>query len=91
MKLVWSYRALSDLDRVRGFLAPVNRHAAARAVASIRAGILPLKSQPRLGQIVGTISGSEVRHILVGNYDIRYVLAGEEIRIVQIWHVREDR
>ena len=91
MRLLWTPPALADLRRVYAFLAPVNRGAAARAVASIRAGTLILTTQPRIGKVVEDFVGRDVRSILVKDYEVRYEVAGEQIRLLRVFHTREDR
>ncbi|HEX9570679.1 MAG TPA: type II toxin-antitoxin system RelE/ParE family toxin [Burkholderiales bacterium] len=35
--------------------------------------------------------GREVRRILIGDYEIRYELAGRDVFVLRIFHTREDR
>jgi plasmid stabilization system protein ParE len=91
MNIEWSSRALSDLARLYDFLAPVNRAAAARTVASLVAAPVRLLEYPRLGERLDEFQPREVRRIIVGRYEMRYEIAAEAVRILRIWHTREDR
>lgn len=44
-----------------------------------------------MGMRLEQFTEGEVRRIIVGDYEMRYEIAGETIWILQIWHGREDR
>lgn len=46
---------------------------------------------PRLGERVERYLPREVRRLIIGRYEMRYEIAGTLIRIVRLWHAREDR
>jgi plasmid stabilization system protein ParE len=91
MKLTWTERAVSDLERLHEFLASVNPKAAARAIQAIvrRAGTLP--HRPRIGERIERYDPREIRRILAGRYEVPYELSGAGIHILRIWHTRENR
>ena len=91
MKLDWSRRALADLDRLHGFLAPVNPRAAAELVQALTRAPERLLGQPRMGTRLDRYGPREVRRIFVGDYEMRYEIIGDVMSIAQIWHGREDR
>ncbi len=91
MEVEWSSKALADLDRLFAFLAPVNRHAAARTVQSLAAAPARLLEHPRLGERLEEFEPREVRRILIGKYEMRYELEGSLIYVLRIWHTREGR
>ena len=81
-----------DLVRVHGFLAPVNRQAAARVVQRPRSvPELLLLDHPRLGYRLAQFAPREVRRLIVDDSEPRYELMGDTIFIANIWHTREDR
>jgi plasmid stabilization system protein ParE len=91
MEIEWSAKALTDLDRLFDFLAPVNRRAAAYAVQSIVAAPARLLDHPRLGERLEEFEPREVRRILVGRYELRYEFRDSLIYVLRVWHTREDR
>ena len=91
MRLRWTTRAYSDLTRLHAFLEPVNERAAARAVQALVSAAARLPSHPRIGRRLAQYQPHEVRRTLVGQYELRYEIAGDEITILRIWHTRESR
>ena len=91
MALRWTTSARSDHVRLYEFLEPVNPGAAALAVRHIVAGAKRIPARPRLGQRLREFAGREVRRLLIGDYEIRYELAGRDVFLLRIFHTREDR
>ena len=91
MELKWTSKALSDLVRLYEFLAPANQSAAARAVQALSRAPTILLTHARLGEQLFQFQPREVRRILVGQYEMRYEIAGEVIYVLRLWHAREDR
>jgi plasmid stabilization system protein ParE len=89
--LRWTSKAHSDLVRLYEFLLPVNPPAAARAVRERVAGTKRVPAHPRLGVRLPEFSPREVRWVLVGDYEIRYELTGNDVIVLRIFHTREDR
>jgi plasmid stabilization system protein ParE len=96
VKLVFTGLARQDLSRLRDFIAENNPGAAQRAAARIKAASLLISQQPLLGRIVRAPSGSslDVRELPVAfgasGYLIRYQILRSEVRILRIWHAREN-
>lgn len=91
MVLKWTSKALSDLTRLYDFLLPVNKPAAIKAVRALVAAPDTLLSNPRIGEQLFQFAPSEVRRILVGQYEMRYEIADDTIYILRLWHTRERR
>ena len=91
MELKWTSKALSDLARLYDFLAPINKHAAARTVQSLTAAPVRLLEHPRIGEKLEEFEPREVRRILVGHYEMRYEIRESTIYLLRLWHTREDR
>ena len=91
MKLAWTARAVSDLERLHAFLSRVNRPAADRTVQALARAPARLLDYPRIGEALGEFAPREVRRILVGGYEIRYELKDETITVLRLWHTREER
>lgn len=91
MELKWTSKALSDLARLYGFLAPVSKSAAARIVQSLTAAPARLLEHPRIGEKLEEFEPREVRRILVGRYEMRYEIQEHTLYVLRLWHTREDR
>lgn len=62
------FAVVADLARLYDFLAPVNPHAAARALQSLTAAASRLLDQPRIGEKLEQYEPRESRRVLVGKY-----------------------
>ena len=89
--MLWNNRAISDLARLYRFLAPKAEQAAADAYSALIATPDRILSHPRMGERIMKMNPREVRRVIVGPYEMRYEVQGQVIRILRIWHGREDR
>ena len=46
---------------------------------------------PRIGEKLHAYEPREVRHIIAGNYELRYEIVNATIVVLRIWHCRENR
>ena len=96
MKLVFTELARQDLIRLRGFIAENNPGAAQRAAARLKAASVLISQQPGVGRGVRAPASSalDVRELPVAfgasGYLIRYQILPSEVRILRIWHAREN-
>lgn len=91
MNLKWTNKADSDLRRIYEFLSTVNKSVAIKTIKKIAKQVPMLLDNPRLGERLTQFNPREVRHLLLGNYEVRYELKNEMIYILRLWHAREDR
>ncbi len=91
MRLRWSRRALLDLDRLYRFVSEKSKVAAADVYLALWQSPERLLQTPRIGQQIMTLKPHEVRRLIVGNYELRYEVRAEEIRVLRIWSGRENR
>lgn len=91
MRLIWAEEARADLRRLYVFLAAKNPKAAELTMLSLTEAPDRFLRQPAMGQRVESIKGRSVRRMIVGAYEVRYELVGEDIRISRIFHTREER
>ena len=91
MMLRWTGKAQSDLERLYAFLALASPRAAAPTVSALVAGVGKLTAHPRIGQKLDQFSPLDVRRVLIGDYEIRYVVDRDAITVLRLWHTREDR
>jgi len=87
----WTPRAAFDLQRLYNFLADKSPRAAANVRSMLSRAPDRLKDFPRLGVRLEEFEEAEVRRIIVGDYEIRYEIVGEMVRVLQLWHCNEDR
>lgn len=91
-RLIWTARALSDVERLHRFLARKDAAAAGRAVRAIRAGVSILLDQPRLGRGTGPAQ-DELRERLIdfgrSGYVVLYRVDAESVVLLSIRHQSE--
>lgn len=92
MKLSYSREAISDLIRLREFIATKNPEAAQKIANSLRKGIAQLKTFPYLGVEVALAPDPEmIRDLIIGNYIARYLIHQKHVYILRVWHHKEER
>jgi addiction module RelE/StbE family toxin len=89
MRLVFTEQALNDLKRLREFIAINNPPAALLSSQKLVAKIRRLVDQSELGVVCERIK--PVRELIADDYIVRYALQEDEIRILNIWHQKEER
>jgi plasmid stabilization system protein ParE len=90
-RIVWSRPASRDRRQHFLFLAEHNPAAAPRVDDAIRAAVARLLDQPNLGR-PGEREGT--RELVVRAYPayiVVYRVIGSEVRILRVWHERQDR
>ena len=85
MQIKWSSKALSDLSRLHEFLAVTNQVAAAKAIQALMKSVNVLAVNPRIGEQLFAFEPDEVRRLLVGHYEIRYLIDDSTVRILRMW------
>jgi plasmid stabilization system protein ParE len=91
MRISWSSAAQSDLGRLHDFLAKHDLDAADEALDILIEAPDVLLDFPRRGPRLAQFEGQEIRELRVGVYVLRYELVGAEIRVLRLFHGREDR
>ncbi len=91
MTIQWTIRASADVERLNEHLRPVAPDAAARVVQELVHALDRLLDHPRIGEKLEAYKPREVRRIIVGDYEIRYEIAGGVIFILRLWYCRENR
>ena len=90
MKLRWTQRALADLQRLADRIAANDKPIAAQAfVEAIADKVGRLQQFPLMGN-QGRLE--DTRELVVHkNYLVTYRLHGEEVQVIQVWHVARER
>jgi len=89
VKLSFTYRAATDLQRLRAFIAKDNPLAARRQIDALRRSIRHLVDHPHMGRAIDEASG--MRQWASGDYVVRYFVDDEMLTVNRIWHGKEDR
>ena len=91
-RVIWTPPALADVARLHGFLAPVNRDAARRAVQAIRQGVKALTARPEIGRPVEEMPPQFrewISQFGKSGYLILYHYDGTDVAIVAVRHGKE--
>jgi plasmid stabilization system protein ParE len=95
VRLAFAREARTDLVRLRAFIAVHDPAAAERVARRLIRGIERLMRFPRLGRRVNIgphkVAPDEIRDWPVGNYVVRYLIAGDRVIVLRVWHGREQR
>jgi len=91
MRISWSARARADLDRLHDFLVSYSFETADGAIDLLIDAPKALLRFPRRGPRVRDFDAREVREFRAGTYVLRYELRHDEIHVVRVFHMRENR
>ncbi|WP_111657919.1 type II toxin-antitoxin system RelE/ParE family toxin [Isoalcanivorax indicus] len=87
MKLVYTDDAISDLKRLRAFIAEHNPQAAMSVARELISRVEALRQFPRMGVPVEMAPDPDtVRDMAFGRYVVRYAVHSSVIIILRIWH-----
>jgi toxin ParE1/3/4 len=87
MQLKWSPEALADVLRLTEFVAEKNADAALHTTARLFDAADRLLSLPYVGR---PSQHQDCRELIAGTYIIIYIVEEPVIRIIRIFHGRED-
>lgn len=93
-RLIWSPRALADVQRLYRFLAEKDKSAARRAIKSIRTSVKILAYQPKAGRLVDDMEAVYREWpIDFGNsgYLVMYRYEEKTVTILAVRHQKEDQ
>jgi plasmid stabilization system protein ParE len=93
VKIEWSASALADLDRFAAFLRETHPALSAIVGREIIAKAQVLSKHPRLGSPAPNRPEYRqlVMQVLNATYVFRYVLDGERVVMLRVFHSRENR
>ena len=91
MRIVWSSAAWTDVDRLHAFLAEHDLDAADAVFDRLANSPTALLNFPRRGPRLSQFDPREVREYRVGNYLLRYELAGTDIFVLRFFHAKGGR
>jgi plasmid stabilization system protein ParE len=85
-RIIWSPRAIADLEAVRGHIAYDSELYAGLMVSRLVAAPDRLIHFPELGRIVPEFGERTLRELIVRPYRIVYRLRGDDVEIVTVFH-----
>jgi toxin ParE1/3/4 len=85
LKVVWTERALRDLERIDSYVAKDSPVAAARCVRTLVATAATLASAPMSGRTVPEKGRSDIREVLQRHYRIVYRIRETRIDILTVF------
>lgn len=89
MKLLWTRRALAQLDKIATYIAEDNPAAASKLLAEIKRRAALLQQHPFAGR---RSEVAEVRELVVhANYILSYRVSSQAVEIIQVWHAAQRR
>lgn len=91
MALHFTPESVSDLKRLRAFIAERNPEVAQRVACELLAGIQQIEAHPNMGRKVEKAPVPEmIRDRSIGVYIVRYAIIEKEIHFLRVWHRREN-
>lgn len=91
MKILYTHRAVNDLERLHDFIAQENPKIASEVSKQILQAIKRLTDFPLFGRKIENSSIDSIRELVTGKYMVRYIILNEEIHILRVWHSKEDK
>jgi addiction module RelE/StbE family toxin len=91
MEVKWTTSAHLDLVRLYEFVATVNPRAAKKVIKQLVDKAKLLQSHPLLGLELDAYAPRNVRHLIIGDYELRYEVTETVLYVLRIWHTKEDR
>ena len=89
MIIVWSAQARRDLHAIRDFIARDSEHYARLQVERLISRVERTAGMPSKGHPVHEFIESGLREVHEGTYRIIYGVAGEELQVVTIVHMKQ--
>ena len=91
MKILWSFAAWSDVDRVHSFMARYELEEANAILDRLASAPSSLLEFPRRGLRLSEFDPREVRELRTGRYVMRYELTNDEVRVLRVFHAKQTR
>lgn len=86
MTLLWTRRAITDVQAIEQFIAKDSPHAAQLVTQRLVAAVDRLILFPQSGRIVPELADPQIREVVQGSYRIVYRLTEEQVHILTVHH-----
>lgn len=91
IEVKYSPESIQDLQRVVEFVEVKNSYAARRIAIDLQEGVSRLKQFPQIGlPVIKAPDPEKIRDLYVGDYTVRYLVNGDTIYILRVWHNKEN-
>jgi len=91
MKVKYSLESIEDLQRIVEFVENKNPYAARRIAIDLQEGVDRLKQFSEIGlPVLKAVDSEKIRDLYVGDYTIRYLITGDTIYVLRVWHNKEN-
>ncbi len=84
--LIWTRRAIEDVQSIRQFIAQDSPHYAELVRQQLIAAVERLSTFPQSGRVVPEANNPAIREVIQGSYRIVYRLIHGEIHILTVHH-----
>lgn len=84
--LIWTRRAIEDVQSVRRFIEQDSPHYAQLVVQRLIVSVERLPAFPQSGRMVPEVNDPAIREVIQGSYRIVYRLIHGEIHILTVHH-----
>ena len=85
MNVVWTRRALRDIEAIGWYISSDNADAAARVVGRLLDRAESLARFPRQGRVVPEFDEKSIRELLIGSYRLVYRVRPDSVRILTVF------
>ncbi len=89
MQIRFSPESVQDLKRFHDFLAQHDLEIARTTVLNLKSVINRFTETPHIGRPLEDVEG--VREFVFGRYIVRYLVKGDAVYILRLWHTKELR
>jgi len=86
VKIIWTKRALSDLEEIGNYISKDSFHYAQITLEKIVGATSFLEANPFIGRKVPEINETSIRELIVGSYRLIYAINHTSIFILTIYH-----
>ncbi len=86
MTLLWTRRAIADVQAIKQFIAKDSPHAAQLVTQRIVAVVDRLILFPQSGRIVPELADPQIREVVQGSYRIVYRLIEKQVHVLTVHH-----
>ena len=90
MKVIWSNRAIGQLQAINAYIAENSRPYAANMIDRLHARVGQLEAFPDSGRPVPEDRGSGAREVFEQPYRIVYEVHGAQVEVLAVVHMRQE-